>query len=391
MLTVTTQERRNRLALRHRLTGTAPDPAGAARAMVGLHSSDPATVYLSVFARSPESNVEDVEHALYKDKTLVRILGMRRTMWVIPVENAGLVNSSSTRELVAPQLKRLASMLETAAITDDGMQWYAAISSAVIDSLEQRGEATAREITEDVPELGTKLTMYKKDGSVMGDFGVSTRVLFMLATEGRIVRARPLGTWISSQYRWSTVESWLGHDMESFDTNQAQERLVADWLMAFGPGTEVDIKWWTGWRVTDVRRALEAVGATEVELGAGQVGYLHPADLDPVEPAGPWVALLPSLDPTTMGWKERDWYLGEHAAHLFDRNGNAGPTVWADGRVIGGWAQRRSGEVAVELLEEVSREVTTRVEEAAAKLQVRLGDVVVTPRFRTPLEKGLVG
>ena len=24
----------------------------------------------------------------------------------------------------------------------------------------------------------------------------------------------------------------------------------------------------------------------------------------------PWAALLPTLDPTTMGWKERDWYLG---------------------------------------------------------------------------------
>ena len=38
---------------------------------------------------------------------------------------------------------------------------------------------------------------------------------------------------------------------------------------------------------------------------------------------------------TFMGWKERDWFLGEHAEPLFDRNGNAGPTVWRDGRVVG--------------------------------------------------------
>jgi hypothetical protein len=65
----------------------------------------------------------------------------------------------------------------------------------------------------------------------------------------------------------------------------------------------------------------------------------------------PWVALLPSLDPTTMGWQQRTWYLGDHAPAVFDRNGNAGPTVWADGRIVGGWAQRRSGEVVFRLLE----------------------------------------
>ena len=40
--------------------------------------------------------------------------------------------------------------------------------------------------------------------------------------------------------------------------------------------------------------------------------------------AGPGLALLPVLDPTVMGWKERDFYLGGHGPALFDRNGNAG-------------------------------------------------------------------
>ena len=48
-------------------------------------------------------------------------------------------------------------------------------------------------------------------------------------------------------------------------------------------------------------------------------------------------ALLPVLDATTMGWKHRDFYLDpEHTPYLFDTNGNAGPTVWCDGRIIGG-------------------------------------------------------
>ena len=90
-----------------------------------------------------------------------------------------------------------------------------------------------------------------------------------------------------------------------------------------------------------------------------------------------------------MGWTGRDWFLGEHRSTLFDRSGNAGPTVWCDGRVVGGWAQRRDGEIAIRLLEDVGADASSAVDDAAARLRVWLGDVRVTPRFRTPLEREL--
>lgn len=83
-----------------------------------------------------------------------------------------------------------------------------------------------------------------------------------------------------------------------------------------------------------VARDLAPVLAVEVTLANGP-GYLLGEDIEHVAPPGPWVALLPSLDPTTMGWKERGWYLGDHYPVLFDRNGNAGPTV--GGRARRGW------------------------------------------------------
>jgi Winged helix DNA-binding domain len=90
-----------------------------------------------------------------------------------------------------------------------------------------------------------------------------------------------------------------------------------------------------------------------------------------------------------MGWKERAWYLGDHGKALFDTNGNAGPTVWADGRVVGGWAQRRDGEIAVRLLEDTGAEVAAAIDAEAARLGAWYGDVRTTPRFRTPLEREL--
>jgi hypothetical protein len=148
------------------------------------------------------------------------------------------------------------------------------------------------------------------------------------------------------------------------------------------------VKWWTGWPLGQTKAALAAVGAVEVELETGP-GWVLPDDEARVRAPKPWVALLPSLDPTMMGWKERDWYLGEHGPALFDRNGNAGPTVWVDGRVVGGWAQRRSGDVVYELLEDVGRASTNAVTRAAEDLQTWLGEVRVKPRFPSPLQKQL--
>jgi hypothetical protein len=93
-----------------------------------------------------------------------------------------------------------------------------------------------------------------------------------------------------------------------------------------------------------------------------------------------------------MGWAARDWYLGEHGPRVFDATGNAGPTVWCDGRVVGGWAHRADGEVAVGLLEDVGAEAVAAIEADAHALATRIGDVRLTPRARgaAPLERELL-
>jgi hypothetical protein len=90
-----------------------------------------------------------------------------------------------------------------------------------------------------------------------------------------------------------------------------------------------------------------------------------------------------------MGWYQRDWYLGDHRTALYDRNGNAGPTVWWDGRIVGGWAQRPDGEVVVRFLEDCGAAAHRAAGEEADVLRTWLGDVRVIPRFRTPLEREL--
>ena len=93
-----------------------------------------------------------------------------------------------------------------------------------------------------------------------------------------------------------------------------------------------------------------------------------------------------------MGWKQRDWYLGEWTTFggpLFDRNGNVGPTVWVNGEVVGGWAQQATGAVVYELLQPVDAATRREIDAAAEQLRNTIGDARVTPRFPTPLQKEL--
>ena len=170
--------------------------------------------------------------------------------------------------------------------------------------------------------------------------------------------------------------------------HEAQAELVRLWLIAFGPATVEDVRWWTGWTLAEVRRALTAIEPVEVDLG-GVTGIVLPGDLGSTSPPAPFAALLPGLDPTVMGWAGRHWYLGQHRGPLFDRSGNAGPTVWWDGRVVGGWAQRRDGEIVMRLLEDIGRDATKAVEAEAERLRAWLGDRRVLPRFATPLVREL--
>src|SRR6478672_7461757 len=66
---IDTAERRRRLGRRHHLavSARAAGPLQAARGMVALHGTDPATVYLSLFARVQRPKVADIERALYDD------------------------------------------------------------------------------------------------------------------------------------------------------------------------------------------------------------------------------------------------------------------------------------------------------------------------------------
>jgi Winged helix DNA-binding domain len=386
---IAVEERRARLVRRHRLGAArrASSALEAARSVVVLHSTDPATVFLSTHARTTDLRPSDIERELYEERSLVRMLGMRRTLFVVPRELVPVIQAACTRTVAAQQRRRLEQWIASSEISDQPARWLIRASAAALRAVEERGEAFTADLTKSVPVLGKKLHL-SVGSRWEATQNVGVRILAQLAMEGKLARGRPRTTWTNGHYRWVPTAAWLGGAIEEIDPADAQAELLRRWLAAFGPATETDIRWWAGWTARETRTALTAVPHAEVDLH-GARGVVLADDLAPTEPPEPCAALLPTLDPTTMGWKERDWYLGPHAGILFDVNGNAGPTVWWDGRVVGGWSQRRDGEIVYELLEDVGADGVDAIDAEVERLSEWLGEVRLAPGFLPPFQRSL--
>ncbi|MBF6174243.1 winged helix DNA-binding domain-containing protein [Nocardia blacklockiae] len=388
MRSMDTAQRRARLAVRHRLAPAVrtDDVTAIATAMVALHATDPATVFLSVAARSRGLEPAHVEKALYEDRTLLRLLAMRRTMFVAPVDLLPALQSAVGNALADKQRRTYGRYLQEV-VDGDVASWLAEVEQETHRALLDRGSATGAQLSAAVPRLRTQVDTapgkaYSKPTNI------TTWVLVTLGCAGHIVRGRPNGSWASSQYSWAPIESWLPAGVPDLPIDEARAEIVRRWLRAFGPAPLTDLKWWTGWTLAEVRKTVAGIDTVEVDLG-GETGLVLADDVEPVPAPEPWAALLPALDPTPMGWQSRDWFLGPHRPALFDTNGNVGPTVWWDGRIVGGWAQRKDGEIVWRLLEDVGSEARAAIAAEAERVRAWFGGVRAIPRFRTPLEREL--
>lgn len=353
--------------------------------LVALHATDPASVHLSVAARRPGTGGHELAESLYERRDLVRMMGMRRTLFIVPRALAPIVQHSSA-DAVAVRIRR-SLVKDLTPVVPAADRWLADVEDAVVERLVTHGDATATDLVGHEPRLGTRIG--DPDGRY-GAVAITSRVLTVLGAQGRIVRGRPGGGWTASRYAWSAMSRWFPDGLPRLDPDTARVELLRRYLDRFGPVTPADAAWWTGWSLTDTRRAVAALPVEEVDLDDGQVGLVLadlPADVDD---GGPAVALLPALDPTPMGWKDRDWYLGpDLRAALFDRSGNIGPSVWCRGEIVGGWGQRPDGVAVHRLLRDIGAAARTAVAAEAERLTGWLAGTRVTPKLRTPLEREL--
>lgn len=382
---------------RHRLDGGAADPVDAARCVGLLHATDPATVYLSVLARCASAAIEDVAAAMYTDHALVRLMAMRRTLFVAPRELVPVVHAAASLDVAATMRKRLLTELHTLP-TDPPVPsgtaldvWLRGVEAEVEEAMARLGVASGTQLGAAVPRLRTALLPTTTKAYDVRRT-ITSQVLVLMGAEGRLVRRQPLGSWSSRQHTWELASTVWPDGLPEVDRAQARAALVATYLSRFGPASEADVAWWTGWSLRDTRAAVAGAQAVPEE------GLLWAVDDGPsseeASPPREVAAVLPALDPTPMGWKQREWFLpADDAARrsLYDSYGNVGPTLWWAGEVVGGWAVRPDGSIATRLLVDRGATAAEALRGAAETVKPRLGGTVVVPSFRTPLERELAG
>ncbi len=393
--------RRRLLVERHLLGGAGRSERSVAdvAATLGLlHSTDPSTPYLSLHARS-DAWVAEIDDAVYDERSLVRHTTIRRTIFLMPHDVADLAHGAANPPIVT----KLRAQLERWLSSSDEIEGPAGafldrVESLVVTHLAAEGPATGNQLADAIPELRVRFDP-APGAAYSRPMRITSKVLEILGADRRIARARPAGADLTSgAWTWAEYDGWFGRQPAELDADIALDGLLARYLRTFAPATVTDMAWWTGLTKTGVRAALGRIGAREVALaGVVEPGYAGASDdLDPALVADrdgePCVALLPGLDATTMGWKDRSWYVDDDvAAGLFDRNGNAGPTVWVDGRVAGAWTQRPDGDVTTAMVADVGRDVRAVVDDEARRVADWLGDVRVRWRYPTLLTKQLDG
>ncbi len=370
MLTYNIEQRRARLVRRQLLASADTTVTATTSRLLALHATDPASVYLSVLAQCPAASLRDVSAALYDHRSVVKMLGMRRTMFVVSTDFAPVVQAAAGDEIAQRLRRRLLKQLRTVPtepeLDGDIDAWLTDVETGAERVLIDGGEALANAVANAEPRLRTALlpTTDKKWDTKQN---ITSKVLTLLGAQGRLVRGRPAGTWQSRQHRWAAAREVWADGMPSIPEADARTLLARRWLEVFGPATVADLQWWTGWSLGATRRVLACLDTVDVDLD-GAPGIVLADDVESDDPPDePFAVLLPALDPTPMGWKERDWFLGPHRHELFDNNGNIGPTIWWDGRVVGGWGMRDGG-VVWQVLDDVGTEADGAIEQAASQL-----------------------
>jgi hypothetical protein len=383
-------DRRRLLVQRHLLDGTGTSPEEVTERLVAVHATDPATPFLSILARTTSTTVDEILRAMYTDKSLIRWMAMRRTVFVLNRDAIPDVQAAVSAPLSEVLRRRLITLLtknEALPGTTDVAGWVADVEAGVRAALTTSPQASGAELSAIEPRLRTRIPVRLPSDTPQT---VTSYLLAMMSAAGEIVRAVPIGSWTTRQHRWQHVDAWWPDGLTQSEPDAARNRLAERWLRFYGPATIDDLQWWTGWTNTATRATLSHLSIADVDLdGVEGIDLASREDLGiDVPDARPTAALLPALDSTSMGWKHRQWYSPTETKGLYDNAGNIGPTIWWKGRIAGIWTSTSTG-VRTRLLADEGVEATAAIEAAAGRLEERLAGAVVTPAIRTPLERTL--
>jgi hypothetical protein len=386
----------------HLLPGArSDDVVQVTRDVVALHATAATGPYFSLWARVGGFQRPALETALYEQRILVKLLCMRVTLHVVASDEAAFFYRAFPPDFFErpmPVEFRGGGLLAHAGLCceEETEALLADLHQRVLAVVAEDGPSTTQQIGRKVPEFAAKIH-HDTGKAYEGEFSIGSRLVGDMCMRGLLVRTRPRGTWRSSLYEYAALSDWLPDvDLDSVTQDEARAWLVRRYLSAFGPATFDDVQWWTGLTKGETQQALDAIASEVVEVAIEGLDEEHLMLAEDAErlraftpPDDPYVFLLPSLDPYIMGYRDRRRFLAPvHRKKVFDRAGNAVPTVWVNGRVVGVWGQRKDGQAFCEPFEPVG-DAEALLSEEVRRLEDFLEGEALPPGIRTPFTRAL--
>ncbi len=313
-------------------------PADVARLAGPVQAQEPRAARLAFRARARGLTAADVDRARTEERSLLRAWMMRKTVHLIPSEDAGWILPLFAPIIVRWSRKRLADF-----------------------GLDRRGQDRALKVLHDAvdadgpltrPELGQRLA---RAGFETGnEFKVH---LWLLATlDGSLC----LGPDRGAQTCLVRTEDWIGR-LEHRPRDDSLAELARRYLRAYGPAGERDMARWAGLPLRDTRLAFDRIG-NELE----RAGDLFTLGRPPRAARSPVVRLLGAFDNYNLGYVDRDFAVNPRFHTRVNPGGGIiRPSIVVDGRSVATWSSKRSGRrlaLTIEPFEPLAREVEAAIE-----------------------------
>jgi len=289
--------------------------------LCGLHATGTLEPYIQLFIRSNKFEKQDLDRELYENKSLGRIRGMRKTLFIEVKEMIPIVYNA---------VKYLTDNLEKRYLEyrNVSIEEYERLSKEILFLLNQNEMSTSQ---------------IKKALNSQKDISA---ILSIMCDRMEVIRGRPLKSWKDRRLLYAPFKNYFPNmNLEDYSENQAIELLIHRYIKTYGPCTENDIVWWIGITKNKVKKAINSltnkIKKIQIE-GLNHIFYINNMDINELKNISleyeDHVNLLPILDPYLMGYKNRERYINPtYYDYIFDRSGNATSTILLNGRIIGVW------------------------------------------------------
>ncbi len=320
------------------------DPLEIVESVIGLHASDFKTPFLSCFARSDGFRKENLYRELYQERTLSKIKAMRNTLFIFRREFVPTVFTALQGSVLKASALYLEKYMNMFGVDRD---LYERVSGEILDIV-GKDSMDAAAIKKSLKERVPDKRLWKKEVIVSGSRkyqgpDAAGYIIYSLCDQCKLARVGFEGMSNNKQHyiRW---DKWFPELKMRGDVIGSRRELIESYINSFGPVTLNDIKWWTGFNTTAVTEILESLDVIYAEWnGMESFEYFTTeSDLRRLRKYKPsrrkGVTLLPVLDVYTMGYKDRDRLVESRwQKSLYDRSGNAYPSILHGGRIIGVW------------------------------------------------------